>query len=257
MENKIKSINRLSDGTINRVEQVRRDDDNYVTPAITIYDIDYAILYHLQNNMNLQIEENGKQVQVPVMFAAGEMWAQIQKNGFLRDKNRKVMTPVLIINRTSMSYDDRYEKLRIPKSQNFISYKIKDPQQKNDRYNRINQTKNSLPSETVYLSTIPDRVTISYDLIIWTELTSQLNKIVDVIRDQHKLVWGDAMSFLTKVTNFSFEQTNLSGTDRVVRANVSLEVDGILQNEFELSESSVNKAHSIKRTVFNVEIEEF
>lgn len=257
MENYIKHQNRLSTDKINRENEIRRDDDFFSTPTINVYDIDYAILYHLQNNMNLQVEENGRQIDVPVTYAGGEMWAQIQKNGYLRDRNRKIMTPVIVISRSSMGMDDRYEKLRIPNSKDFISYKLHSPQQKNDKYNRINQTDNSLKSETTFLSGIPDRVLINYELIIWTELNSQMNVIIDKIRTQHKMLWGDAMTFLTKVQDFNFEKSNQAGTDRVVKTTVSLEVEGILQNDFELNESTIRKANSIKRVVFNTEIEEF
>ena len=60
------------DPILNRANQVRRDDDVVRTPKRTVYDIDYAIKWFLDNEIQPQVEANGELIQVPVIFAAGE-----------------------------------------------------------------------------------------------------------------------------------------------------------------------------------------
>ena len=49
----------VNDEIINRAEQVRRDNDIIKTPAVTIYDCDFAILSFLRDIVQPQLIENG------------------------------------------------------------------------------------------------------------------------------------------------------------------------------------------------------
>ena len=89
-------------GEQERSSQQRRDNDIVTVPKVTLYDIDYAIYYHLVENMKLQITENGNVISVPVMYSNGEKWSQIRQNGFLRDESRKVMAPLIIHSRRNI-----------------------------------------------------------------------------------------------------------------------------------------------------------
>lgn len=250
-------FSRQGDSTLNRAYEVRRDDDTFKTPSISPYDIDYAILYHIQQNIKPQVVENRNVIDVPVLYAAGETWAQIQRYGFARDKSNKAMTPLIVLNRTSMRDDERFDRLRGPNTNRIMSYSIKTPQQLNSKNDKLNKTYNTKNSETVALLTIPDRVIVDYELIIWTELTSQMNQVVQMIKNQHKSTWGDVFKFTTFVTNYNFDTVNDLGTDRVVKSTLSLEVRGTLQPEYELQTSTVRKSHSIKRVEFKNEIEQY
>ena len=59
--------NPFIDPSRNRSNDTRRDNDSFKTPSITLYDIDYAILYFLKEKINFQIEENGRMINVPVI----------------------------------------------------------------------------------------------------------------------------------------------------------------------------------------------
>lgn len=257
MENYIKYVNRQTDGSVKRENETRRDTDNFHVPKIGTYDVDYAILYHLQNNIKPTVQEHGKQVQVPVMYANGETWVQMKKYGYIRDHEKKIMTPLIILEKVDEDYDQRYDKLRVPHSQDYISYKIKSPQQTNDKFNRHKDKINANESETIYFSIIPERRKMNYNLVIWTDLVSQMNEIQDKLHSQHKLPWGDAMSFVTYVGSFNSDFSNISGENRIVKTTVSLEVDAIIQSDYELDVSTIRKAHSIKRVEFKTEIEKF
>ena len=59
------------------------------------------------------IEENGKFIPVPVMYASPENWASAQKDGFMRDSNGKVQTPLISFKRNSLDVNTEYSKLKV------------------------------------------------------------------------------------------------------------------------------------------------
>jgi len=57
---------------LNRAQQIRRDNDTIKTPTCTLYDIDFAIMWYLQNKIDPRVVENGTSIQVPVQYANGD-----------------------------------------------------------------------------------------------------------------------------------------------------------------------------------------
>lgn len=257
--------NRFIDANRNRAYDTRRDNDTFKTPSISLYDIDYAILHFLKEKINFQIEENGRMINVPVMYAGGETWSQIQRHGYLRDKTRKILTPIIVLRRASLLEDDRFPQLDVRGTKGTNSIIIRPnrstsgpnvvaDRQLADPYDQYQETDNSKQNSEYFATVLPTMVKVTYDLFIWTELQTQLNSIVEKIIPQNRLVWGDSYQFTTKVGDVSFETLNDTGNDRIIRASMQLEVDGRLRESYELFESDVIKAHSIKRFVFQNEI---
>ena len=79
----------------NRANETRRDNDIIKTPKCTIEDVDFAILSYIRDILKLQVIENGQAIDVPIMYANGEKWAQVQAKGYMRDRKGKIMTPVI------------------------------------------------------------------------------------------------------------------------------------------------------------------
>lgn len=239
----------------NRAFDTRRDDDTFRTPSISIYDIDYSIHHYLSKVIRPQVEENERLVDVPIAFASGEMWAQIQKRGYMRDKQGKLLLPFGALRRTSMTEDQRFSKLDVNQAPAGHNVAIRQKVQRNfdNIRDRHSQTTNSKPNEEYYISVMPEFYQVYYDLVFYTALTDQMNKIVLDILPTSKFMWGDAYQFRTLVNDFSFETINPSNGERVVKASTTLTVDARLQNEFELRKSTIQKAFTTKRVVFRTE----
>lgn len=252
---KIESISRSQDRSRNRAEDIRRDNDTFVVPSITIYDIDYAIYYFLKERIQPQIVQNDQVLNVPVIFANGEKWAQIQRQGYLRDNDKKIMVPLISIKRTNMVEDDRFAKLRISKYKDSANSLLFYPvTQKNNQHDIPRENTNK--SYEMYVTAIPTNIRVSYELVIWAETVEHLNKIVESIVPNDNVPWGDVFQFVTKIQDYSFDVTNNIGEDRAAKCTIPLLVDGMLQNEFDLKESNVQKAYTIKRVVFQNELEQ-
>jgi len=65
------------------------------------------------------------------------------------------------------------------------------------------------------------------------------------------------MTFEVEVGDMSFDTTNASGEDRLVTAQMSLDVRGFIMPEYSMRESTVRKAHSIKRVDFINEVSQY
>lgn len=242
----------------NRAYETRRDDDIYRTPAVTIYDVDYAIMYYLKNVIDLQVEQNESMIDVPIVYASSEIWSQMQGRGYLRDKQGKLLAPYGVIRRVSMVEDDRFKKLDVnqapyetniiiePKGRNFEN--IRDQHQ---------QTDNSKFADEFYISVVPEFYKVEYELTFFTYYIEQMNKIVQDIIPTSNFVWGDTFKFRTFVGDISFDNINPSNSERIVKSTIPLTVDARFQSEYELRKSTIRKAHSVKRVVFKTEHSSF
>lgn len=243
-------------GDPNRAYATRRDNDTFTTPSINLYDIDYAILYHLKNNTNFEVEENGKLVTVPVMFASGEMWTQIQRNGYLRDRSRKLLTPIMALKRDTITADERFQFLKVQNPTSANRLIIRPDRQNHDTHDWINKTHFTKRNQQYFISVIPEFIRVTYTVNIWTQLTVQMNSIVEKLITLDMDMWGDSFKFITKVGDMSFETISDTGDDRLVRTQCTLTVDGQLVPEYVLRESAIQKAYSLKRVDFINEVEQ-
>jgi len=84
----IKPYDLLGDGNpnveSNRGDDVSVKDDTQKRINIRLIDIYEAIIYYINNVICPIVIENGQQISVPVEFAYGDRWNEVQKNGFER-----------------------------------------------------------------------------------------------------------------------------------------------------------------------------
>ena len=84
-----------NDLLLNRAEQVRRDDDVIRSVKRTLYDIDYAIKWYIDNEIQPQIVSQEQMISVPVIFANGEKWDNVRRLGYIRDEKGMLQSPVI------------------------------------------------------------------------------------------------------------------------------------------------------------------
>ena len=248
---------------INRSLEVRRDDDTIKTPKCTIYDVDNAIISYLSEVVRLEIIENNNIIPVPVIYANGEKWAQIRARGYMYDSGDKLMTPAAVIKRNSITERDMLKKLDVnwnPETDNDFARNtltFENPYTKRNRYDRFSVLQGTRPRRELYVSSIPEYVDVSYDLLLWAEYTEQLNNMIEQIMPLGGFAWGTTWKFPTFIQDYSFETMSTPGEDRIVRATLPLTVKAALLMPYELHRSSLQKRYSIKRVVFGSENESF
>ena len=86
----------------NRELQTARSNDNVQNYTVGIKDIDESIFYYFNEVLKPQVTQNGKQINVPLVYASPERWAAMQKDGYYRDKNGKMQAPLITFRRDSL-----------------------------------------------------------------------------------------------------------------------------------------------------------
>lgn len=241
---------------LNRAEQIRRDDDVVRSAKRTIYDIDYAIKWYIENEIQPQITADKQLISVPVIFANGEKWDNVRRLGYLRDEKGMLQSPAIMLKRSSMQERDAQKTLDVNRMQpgNRLIYKTK--------YNSRNRYEDELfpipinqpqSSEKIYVIDIPKYVTIEYDMMLWCDFTTQMNDLIDQILPYGRFSWGnESNKFPTTIGAVTFETVNTVGEDRLVRATIPLTVMGTLLSEQETRLDTIKKMYSIKKVVFDI-----
>lgn len=244
------------DEVLNRAHQTRRDDDVIRSPKRTVYDIDYAIKSYIESEIQPQITDNGQLISVPVIFANGEKWDNVRRLGFLRDEKGMLQSPLIMINRGSVTERDSVMGLDVNRNpdSNLRAY-----QQKYNARNRYEDELFPLPikqpaeSKKIYIVDIPRYVTIEYELMLWCDFTTQMNDLVDQILPYSRFAWGnEGNAFTTQIGAISFETVNTVGQDRLVRATMPLTVTAALLSAQEARTETLRTMFSIKKVVFDM-----
>ena len=240
-----------------RAFDTRRENDIVKTPKITIEDVDFAIISFIRDVIKPQIVENGQIIDVPVMYANGEKWAQVQARGYMRDRKGKIMTPVISIRRTNITERDSLKSLGVnqnPAGNDFI-YRNKNT--KENRYDKFSVLQGTKPVQEYYASPVPEFVDVSYEFLLWCEYTQQLNSLVEQIMPTNGFAYGTTYKFPTNLADVTFDTSNATGEDRIVRATIPAVVKGTLVMPFEIRRSSFEKRFSVKKIVFGKETDGF
>ena len=243
--------------TLNRALQTRRDDDVIRSPKRTLYDIDYAIKWFIENDIRPQITADQTLIDIPIIYANGEKWDNVQRLGYLRDEKGMLQSPVIMLKRNSVIERDNIKTLDVNynPNENVLTYRSK--------YNERNRYNDPMPNignqgaarDKIYVINIPKYVTIEYDMMIWCDFTMQLNDVVEQILPFGRFSWGNGPEkFPTTIGSVNFETINTVGEDRLVRATIPLTVLATLLPESEARISTIKKMYAIKKVVFDTNI---
>ena len=243
--------------TLNRSLQTRRDDDVIRSPKRTLYDIDYAIKWFIENDIRPQITADQTLIDIPIIYANGEKWDNVQRLGYLRDEKGMLQSPVIMLKRNSVIERDNIKTLDVNynPTENVLTYRSK--------YNERNRYNDPMPNignqgaaqDKIYIINIPKYVTIEYDMMIWCDFTMQLNDVVEQILPYGRFSWGNGPEkFPTTIGSVNFETINTVGEDRLVRATIPLTVLATLLPESEARISTIKKMYAIKKVVFDTNI---
>ena len=93
---------------LNRAEQLKTEPKNQFK-GVKLYDVDLAIAEHMVDTVVPSLEILGESIKVPVIYGNPERWKAIRRDGFLRDKNGQVQTPIVVFKRNSIESVDIFE----------------------------------------------------------------------------------------------------------------------------------------------------
>ena len=215
----------------NRANQISKGESKVKDITIGLYDVDEAITFYFNQVIKPKVDDGAEIIDVPIIYGSPERWKAVQKSGVFRDKRGKIQIPVIMYRRTNLERVEGMMGNKIDAADpNNVIRQFATRYNPRNRYDRFNILQGVKPSKEFYNVIIPDYVKITYDVIIWTEYVAQQNKIIEDINYNANSYWGDKNSFkfLAMMDSFSTENTLEQGSDRSVRANFQITMNGYI-----------------------------
>jgi len=222
---------------------------------VGLRDIDETIIYYFNNVIKPSVIQNGVKINVPILYGSPERWAAVQKDGFYRDKNGKIQTPLIIFKRDSIEKNRTLgNKLDANSPNNFAIFEKKFS--KKNIYDRFSSLITREPVRELYGVIIPDYVNIVYSCIVFTEYVEQMNKIVEGINFASDAYWGDPerFNFRAMIDTYTTTTELTQGQDRTVKTTFQINMMGhIVPDSINASIAGMNKFYSKSTIKFGIE----
>ena len=142
--------------------------DDVKNVSVGIMDMDSAIMYYFNEVIKPEVEVNKEKVKVPCIYASPERWVTISKQGYLRDKKRQIIVPLIVFKRTGMSRDDNMPVDKLDANEPNLFYSFEKKFTQHNRYDKFSVQQNLSPGREYYNVAMPDYVQLSYEFTIWT-----------------------------------------------------------------------------------------
>ena len=234
----------------NRATQYKRE-SNEIGRGVRLYDVDLAISEHISDTVLPTVEIFEEKIKIPVLYGNPERWTAVKKQGYLRDRDGQLLLPLVMFKRNSVARDES-----IPSSMNrHVFYPTITKYSKKHKYDRFSAMTGTQRPITQYDIVMPDYVSITYEVMIWTDFTEHMNKIVEAFQYATDEYWGNKDGFKFRVRIDSFDNTTEvgEGTQRIVRTTFTMVVNAYLLPEKFDNESTTKKSISPKKVVWGTE----
>ena len=230
-----KPIPRSQRISFNRGTKISRNSpavkDDVKNLSVGIMDMDSAIMYYFNEVIRPEVEVNKEKVKVPCIYASPERWLTISKQGYLRDKKRQIIVPLIVFKRTGMSRDDDMPIDKLDANDPKINYSFQKKFTQHNRYDKFSVLQSITPGREYYNVSMPDYMNLTYEFTIWTSYIEQMNQIVEKINYSDGAYWGEPgkMRFRTRIDSFS-DASQVDG-ERLIKTTFSVTLNGYILPE--------------------------
>ena len=239
----------------NRSNQMSFKGDTTKPFTLGLQDIDESIMYYFQNVIKPTVLQNGVRIAVPIIYGSPERWKSTQKDGYYKDKNGAIMSPLIMFKRDTI---DKNRSLTNKVDANtphlYTSFK-KTYNLKND-YSNFNILNNRIPTEQFIVNVVPDYVTLTYSCTIQTYYVEQLNKIIEAVNYASDSYWGDPERFKFKASIDSYATTVeiTDNTNRIVKGTFTIKLFGyVVPDTIQKELTAIKKYNSKSQVIIGLE----
>ena len=240
----------------NRAAQTTRKTDKVKDISIGLQDIDYAIKYYFDNVIKPTVIQDGQRMDVPTRYTSPERWKSVQADGYYRDTNGKLVLPVIMYKRDSVE-KNRTLGNKIDGNLASLFQVFETRYNQRNQYDKFSILNNRIPSKQYYVSVVPDYVTITYTVSIFTNYVEQNNKIIEAIEFASDSYWGNENRWHFRTMLDSFSTTNIinSGEDKAAVTTVTLKVNGyLIADSINSALADTSLHYSPAQVVFGLEV---
>lgn len=239
----------------NRPTHIRRDTDVQKDITVGFEDIDGAILTQLEQ-LQFQVVDAGNPVKVPTFYGSPQLWVSAKRDGYMRDKQGKLILPAIVFKRTDSADDTTLR---------FFNRYLNVPVMK--RYSEKNQytqfatlVGQNVPVTEIYNVVVPSHIILTYHFIVWTEYVEQMNTIIEKFRFNTNDYWGSTKGFRfrTRIESFGHTVELEAGDDRLVKTEFDLVTHGYILpdtiTKLEKTHMTTAKFFTPKKIVMGLEV---
>jgi hypothetical protein len=227
--------------------------DEQQMPSISLIDVDATIASYMEKHIIPEIEQNKSKVKVPLIYGNAERWKGAQKDGYLRDKLGKIQIPLIMFKRNSFAKNDSMRFLK----DDTISYPTIRKWSNKNSYDRFSVLNPEFKKRyETYDVKMPDYVTVTYEVMVWTNFTEHNNKIIEQFQYFTDRYWGeeDKYKFKVSIDNFDNQQEVGAGTERIIRTTFTMSVNAYLLPKRADNVPTTQKGFTIRKVVVTNEV---
>ena len=251
-------VSKTSSDTVfsqNRAKEISFKDKNIKDFSVSLEDHDNVIKYYFENTIKPSVIQNGNNLPVPILYGSPERWASVQANGYYRDKDGKLMVPLIMYKRDTLEKNRSLgNKLDGNKVHNYQIFETRFNAK--NQYDRFSILSNRQPSKEYILSVIPDYVTLTYSCVIFTDYVEQINPIIEAINFASDSYWGDFSRFKFRARIDSFATTTEVNTEdgRAVKSTFNIVLNGyIIPDVINKQIANADMYYGTSQLIFNFE----
>ena len=223
--------------------------------SVGIQDIDEAVFYYFQNVIQPSVMQNGQRLSVPVIYGSPEKWKSYQKDGYYRDQKGRIMAPLIMFKRTDITKNRAIANKLDANYPNLIQVFTKKYTPR-DAYSNFKVLNNRIPQQEYYAVVMPDYVTVTYEVAVFTYYVEQLNKVVEAMEYASDAYWGnpERYQFKAMIDSFGFQTELAQDEERIVRSTFSIKLNGYIVPEILQKDITALKKFSNKtKIIFSAE----
>ena len=239
----------------NRALEISVKDDSDKDFSIGLKDINESVYYYFTEVLKLSVIQNNTNLAVPIIYGSEENWNAVQANGYYRDANSKLMAPLLMFKRNSITQNRGLaNKLDGNVARNVQVFEKRFS--KRNIYSNFLAANSRVPETEYVVAVSPDYVTLEYSCIIWTHFIEQMDKLIESLNYSSRSYWGDPskFQFYSSIESFQDNVTLDTGQDRLVKNSFTMTLNGyLIPDTMNRSLSAANRVYGVSNVVFGLE----
>ena len=247
----------LSNDTFNRGTKTSWSGDNVKPFSVGIQDIDESVFYYFENVIKPTVIQNGERLPVPIIYGSPEKWKSMQKDGYYRDLKGKIMAPLIMFKRDTITKNRSITNKLDANQPNLFTISTK-KYDKNNAYDQFTVLNNRIPQKQFYASAVPDYITVTYECTLFTYYVEQLNGLVEAIQYASDAYWGNPERFQFKamIDSFAFQTELQTNDERIVRSTFTITLNGyIIPEIIQRDLNGIRKYTEKTKLIFSLETE--